>query len=45
MNFDPTTVGLFVLIVAITLGITAWASRRTKDTSYHYVVGGEIKGW
>ncbi|MCA1718046.1 MAG: cation acetate symporter [Actinobacteria bacterium] len=45
MNFDPLTVGLFVVIVAITLGITAWASRRTKDTSHHYVAGGEIKGW
>ena len=45
MNFDPFTVGLFVAIVAITLGITAWASRRTKDTSHHYVAGGEIKGW
>ena len=45
MNFDPLTVGLFVFIVAISLGITAWASRRTKDTSHHYVVGGELKGW
>jgi cation/acetate symporter len=45
LNFDPLTVGLFVAIVAITLGITAWAARRTKDTSHHYVAGGEIKGW
>jgi cation/acetate symporter len=45
MSADPTTVGLFVAIVAITLGITAWASRRTKDTDHHYVAGGEIKGW
>jgi cation/acetate symporter len=45
LNFDPLTVGLFVFIVAISLGITAWASRRTKDTSHHYVVGGELKGW
>jgi cation/acetate symporter len=45
VNFDPLTVGLFVAIIAITLGITAWASRRTKDTGHHYVAGGEIKGW
>jgi cation/acetate symporter len=35
----------FVAIIALTLGITAWASRRNKDTSHHYVAGGEIKGW
>jgi cation/acetate symporter len=35
----------FVLIIALTLAITAWASRRNVDTSHHYVAGGEIKGW
>src|SRR5215210_7973823 len=35
----------FVLIIALTLGITAWASRQNVDTSHHYVAGGEIKGW
>jgi cation/acetate symporter len=35
----------FVLIIALTLVITAWASRRNVDTSHHYVAGGEIKGW
>jgi cation/acetate symporter len=35
----------FVLIIALTLGITAWASRQNKSTSDHYVAGGEIKGW
>jgi len=35
----------FVLIIAMTLAITAWASRRNTDTSHHYVAGGEIKGW
>jgi cation/acetate symporter len=35
----------FVLIIALTLGITAWASRQNKDTSQHYVAGGGIKGW
>lgn len=45
MSTDVYTIVLFVAIIAITLGITAWASRRTKDTSDHYVAGGEIKGW
>jgi cation/acetate symporter len=35
----------FVLIIALTLGITAWAARLNKDTAHHYVAGGEIKGW
>jgi cation/acetate symporter len=35
----------FVLIIALTLGITAWATRRNKSTSDHYVAGGGIKGW
>src|SRR5215217_6618344 len=39
------SVTFFVAIIALTLGITAWASRRNVDTSHHYVAGGEIKGW
>ncbi|MEW6637095.1 MAG: cation acetate symporter, partial [Actinomycetota bacterium] len=35
----------FVGIIAITLGVTYWASKRNVDTSHHYVAGGEIKGW
>jgi cation/acetate symporter len=35
----------FVLIIALTLGITAWASRQNKSTSDHYVAGGGIRGW
>jgi cation/acetate symporter len=35
----------FVAIIVLTLGITAWASRRNVDTSHHYVAGAEIKGW
>jgi cation/acetate symporter len=35
----------FVLIIALTLGITAWASRQNKSTSDHYVAGSGIKGW
>src|SRR5215211_3214309 len=35
----------FVAIIALTLAITAWASRRNVDTSHHYVAGGKITGW
>ena len=45
MKADAITIVTFVVVIAITLGITAWASRRSKDTSQHYVAGGEIKGW
>ncbi len=45
MRTDPTTVAIFVAIVAITLGITAWAARKNKSTSDHYVAGGGLKGW
>ncbi len=35
----------FVLVIVLTLGITAWASRKNKSTSDHYVAGGKIGGW
>jgi cation/acetate symporter len=35
----------FVLIIALTLVVTAWASRHNKSTSDHYVAGGKITGW
>ncbi len=45
MSPDAFTIALFVVIIAITLGITAWAARQTKDASDHYVAGGKITGW
>ncbi|MCW2278798.1 solute symporter family protein [Heliophilum fasciatum] len=38
------TYGLFGLIVAITLGITYWAARRTNSTSEFYAAGGNLNG-
>src|SRR3712207_4728006 len=35
----------FVAIIALTLGVTAWASRKNTGTDSHYVAGGQIKGW
>ncbi|MCA1716955.1 MAG: cation acetate symporter [Actinobacteria bacterium] len=45
MSDQAISIIFFVAIIALTLGITAWASRRNVDTSHHYVAGGEIKGW
>ena len=45
MSNQVIAIVFFVAIIALTLGITAWASRLNKDTSHHYVAGGEIKGW
>ena len=45
MSDQLISIIFFVLIIALTLGITAWASRQNTDTSHHYVAGGEIKGW
>ncbi len=40
-----TAIVFFIIIIALTLGITAWASMRNKSTSDHYVAGGKISGW
>jgi cation/acetate symporter len=45
MSADPTTIAIFVAVIALTLVITAWAGRRNKDAGSHYVAGGQITGW
>ena len=45
MSDQAISIIFFVLIIALTLGITAWASRQNKSTSDHYVAGAGIKGW
>jgi cation/acetate symporter len=45
MGGDPTAFVLFVVIIALTLGITYWAAKRNVGTSSHYVAGGQITGW
>jgi cation/acetate symporter len=35
----------FVLIIGLTLGVTAWAARRNRSTADHYVAGSKISGW
>lgn len=42
----PTSaIVMFVLFVALTLGITIWASKRTKTTKDFYAAGGGIGGF
>jgi cation/acetate symporter len=36
---------IFVAFVLITLGITVWASKRSKSTSDYYTAGGGIPAW
>src|SRR6202022_2970939 len=39
------TLTLFLIVVGITLVITAWAARRTKTTVQFWAAGRSIKGW
>jgi cation/acetate symporter len=36
---------LFIIIIAITLGITAWASSRNRTTTQFYAADRQITGW
>jgi cation/acetate symporter len=39
------TLALFLIVVGITLGITAWAARRARTTVQFWAAGRGIKGW
>jgi len=39
------TLALFLIVVAITLVITAWAARRARTTVQFWAAGRQIKGW
>ncbi|MGC2200196.1 MAG: cation acetate symporter, partial [Stellaceae bacterium] len=41
---DWTAVGMFAFFVAVTLGITYWAAKRTKTAAQFYAAGGGITG-
>ena len=45
MSDQAISIIFFIAIIALTLGITAWASRQNTGTDSHYVAGGQIKGW
>lgn len=38
-------IGMFVVFVAATLGITYWASKRTRSRNDYYTAGGNITGF
>jgi cation/acetate symporter len=38
------TIGMFVLIIAITMGVVVWAARKTKTAADFYTAGGGITG-
>ncbi|HEX5362581.1 MAG TPA: cation acetate symporter, partial [Fluviicoccus sp.] len=40
-----TAIGMFVVFVGLTLGITKWAASQTKSTSDFYTAGGGISGF
>lgn len=39
------SIGCFLAVIAMTLGITGWAARRTKNASDFYNAGGQISGF
>ncbi|MHB8622719.1 MAG: sodium:solute symporter family transporter [Sulfuricaulis sp.] len=41
---DPVSIGFFVVFIAITLGITYWAAKRTRTTAQYYAAGRGITG-
>lgn len=40
-----TSLFMFLLFIAITLGITFWASKRSAGSSAYFAAGRQIKGW
>ncbi len=42
---NVAAIGMFMVFVVLTLGITYWASRRTRSASDFYTAGGDITGF
>ena len=45
VDLNPVAIGTFLVFVLITLGITRWASRRTRTTKDFYSAGGGLSGF
>ncbi len=43
-SYSPSAVAMFIFFVAVTLGITYWAAKRTKTASHFYAAGGGVTG-
>ncbi len=41
---DWTAIGMFLLFVVVTLGITYWAAKRTRTAAHFYAAGGGVTG-
>jgi cation/acetate symporter len=39
------TIGMFALIIAVTMGVVVWAAKKTQTASDFYTAGGGITGW
>jgi cation/acetate symporter len=44
-SFNPVAVAFFLVFIAVTLGITYWAAKKTTSTQDYYTAGGEISGF
>jgi len=42
---SPTAIAFFFLFIAVTMGITWWAARKTKTTSEFFAAGGNVTGF
>jgi cation/acetate symporter len=39
---NPTAISFFILFILVSLGITAWAARRTRSTEHFYAAGRSV---
>jgi cation/acetate symporter len=44
-TFNPVAVAFFLVFIAVTLGITYWAAKKTTSTDDYYTAGGDISGF
>ena len=44
-HMNRTAIAMFLVFVAVTLGITYWAARRTRTAADFYTAGGGITGF
>jgi cation/acetate symporter len=44
-QFNPLAIAFFFLFIILSLGITFWAAKQTRNTSQFYTAGGNISGF
>ncbi len=45
MGSSTLSIGFFFAFMALTLGITYWAARRTRTTEHFFAAGGQVTPW